>query len=550
MSVATGDKLPRTPGIPPVGRRLVARLVAIGGGQAAATAVIALLVDRLFAAAAASTPIPAYGIGLLAFFVAAITFLRYRERVDGERLGQTAAHHIRQALIAHLVKLPAVTGTGSAGAVVLRFTSDLTAFQNWYARGLVTLLVATPMIVAGLGMIAWLDWRIALALAFGLLAVAAGQALLSPRLRNVAREARRHRGRLASDVGERVDALASVQMFGRSQAEARRLERRSQALADAMIERARWSGRLRGSVEWLAAGFPLLLLGVWWTGGPVSLSTAGSTMTVGALLAVRIRELGRVLEYWTLARVSHERIAAFLQRDVLDQRSDRRRAHRRDGQLKLKQLGIVGVFSKLDLKAPPGARIALTGPNGAGKSRLLRLIAGLEEPSSGSIVIDGQDMARRQLSSRRKLVALASTDTPMLRGTVEQNIWYGARVDDDEADSILAHAGYDALAAELPDGIGTRVGPGGRGLSLGQQRRVMLMRALMRRPLVLLLDEIESGLDAAGQALLLRVFEQFDGSIVMATHSAEWQRRCDTTWALPGTETADDERSVREVGHG
>jgi ABC-type multidrug transport system fused ATPase/permease subunit len=159
-------------------------------------------------------------------------------------------------------------------------------------------------------------------------------------------------------------------------------------------------------------------------------------------------------------------------------------------------------------------------------------------------------MSRRQLSSLRKLVALASPDTPMLRGTVEQNIRYGARVDGDDACSILAMAGYEALAAELPDGIHTRVGPGGRGLSLGQQRRVMLMRALLRRPLVLLLDEIESGLDVAGQRLLSHVFEQFDGSIVMATHSEGWQRRCDVHWALPGPPTSAIDVTDLKVRHG
>lgn len=536
--------------LPPVGRDLLVRLAAIGLAQAGAAVALAFIIDRLFSDALTGGAIAPRGVGIVALLVAGVTLLRYRERVDGERLGQAVAHHVRGGLTDHLVMLPSTTGAGSSGDVLLRFIGDLTAVRNWYARGLVTVVVTVPMVLAGLAAIAWLDWRIALAIAVALALATAAQVAMAPGLRRAGREARRRRGRLASDVVERVDALASVQLHGRSLAEARRIDRRSDALANAMVDRARWSGLLRASAEWLAMGLPFLMLGVWSLAGGMDFGVAASTLSIGALLGPRVRELGRLTEYLTLARISRERIAAFLRREPLDPRTGGKGARRREGRLKLKRLGLDGVFSDLNLEAGAGARIALVGPNGSGKSRLLGIVAGLEAPSSGSIVIDGQDMTSRRLSSLRKLVALAGAGTPLMRGTVDSNIRYGIRADRDEARAILEVAGYDALIGELPEGGATKVGPGGRGLSFGQQRRIILMRALMRRPVVLLLDEIEAGLDAGGADLLLRVFERFEGSIVMATHSEEWRRRCDAAWTLPGSRAGKPGSALTETSHG
>lgn len=520
--------------LPPSERPRIAWLALIGVGQAAATVLVATLVDDLFGQAAAGLETAAWPLVLLGLAIPAVSWLRYRERLDGERLGQAVAHHVRRRLADHLVRLPSVTGRRASGDVLLRFIGDLGALRNWYARGVVSLLVAVPVVAGGIGAITWLDSRMGIAIcaAFGLVAVA--QMRMSAHLRGAGDTARRMRGRLASDVAERVDALASVQAFGRSAKEARRIERRSQNLAEAMIERARWSGLLRGTTEWIALGAPVVVIVVWLMSGESDVGVGASTMAVGAMLTPRVRELGRVLEHYTLAGISRDRIAEFLARNLLDERRDGKGLRRRQGHLKLKDVSLRGVFEGVSAEVRPGARIALVGRNGAGKSRLLGVIAGLEDPTSGTVVLDRQDLTLRRRASLRKVVALAGVDTPLMRGTVDGNIHYGARASEEEAAAIRELGGYDALVEDLPRGGATRLGPGGKGLSQGQKRRVILLRALMRRPLVLLLDEVESGMDDDGLAALTRVFERFEGVILMATHDPDWSRRCDAVWRLEG----------------
>lgn len=102
---------------------------------------------------------------------------------------------------------------------------------------------------------------------------------------------------------------------------------------------------------------------------------------------------------------------------------------------------------------------------------------------------------------------------------------------------MLALCGVEDFAAALPEGADTRVGPDGRGLSTGQRARVMLARALLRKPVVLLLDEIETGLDAEGEAALEAALNSFEGTVVMATHEPKWIERCNRRWAMTAPES-------------
>lgn len=507
------------------------RLIAIACGQVMATIAAALLASILFV----STDVAAEQPWLLGGLVAAVAlsvWMRYRERVDGETYGQQMTHTIRMRLKDHLLRLPPMQRDINDGGVVLRFVSDLTALRNWYARGLVGLLVSLPVLAGGIGILVWLNWPMGLAVAACAGVAVATQLLAAPYLRSAGETARRERARLARSVTDASRTLVSVQLFGKSGAEGRRIARHSLALVKAMRYRAVWSGLLRAGSDAGASGLPVAVLVLWALSGDGNAGSASAALLLSGLLAPRLRELARIREYWELAGISKQRIAAFMARQTLDGRLEGKGLAKRQGRLALRGLTLPGVFANIAAEAPPGARIALTGPNGAGKSRLLAIIAGLEAPAAGRVVIDGQNVFARKLSALRRVVALASADAPLVRGSLDDNIRYGASAEGEEAARLMQLAGYEALAAELPRGGATRIGTGGTGLSAGQRARVMLLRALLRQPKLLLLDEIEANLDMAGQAVLRRVLAEFPGTVLMATHDPALQAACSEIWAL------------------
>jgi putative ABC transport system ATP-binding protein len=178
------------------------------------------------------------------------------------------------------------------------------------------------------------------------------------------------------------------------------------------------------------------------------------------------------------------------------------------------------VLDSLSASVPSGAT-AIVGPSGAGKSTLLRLLNRLADPDRGEIDYRGRSLAAYDPLALRREVALVPQLPALLDGTVESNLRYAAGLAGEELDCerTLRLAGLD------PGFAGRDVAK----LSVGEQQRAMLARALAQRPAVLLLDEPTSALDHAArdaiEAALAELRRELEISIVLVSHDPEQARR-------------------------
>jgi len=178
------------------------------------------------------------------------------------------------------------------------------------------------------------------------------------------------------------------------------------------------------------------------------------------------------------------------------------------------------VLDSFSAAIPEGAT-ALVGPSGAGKSTLLRLLNRLADPDRGEISYRGRPLSDYEPLALRREVSLVPQLPALLEGTVEANLRYAAGLAGEELDleETLARAGLDSSFA------GRDVAK----LSVGEQQRAMLARALAQRPAVLLLDEPTSALDHAArdavEATLARLRAESDLSLVLVSHDPEQARR-------------------------
>lgn len=160
-----------------------------------------------------------------------------------------------------------------------------------------------------------------------------------------------------------------------------------------------------------------------------------------------------------------------------------------------------GVLDGFDLTLEPGTTTAIVGPSGSGKSTVLALIAGLHEPSAGSILIGGADLTTLDADSRQELVSMVFQHPYLFDGSVRENVLVGdpsATGEAVEHAAGLAHV--DTLISRLPDGWASRVGEAGSALSGGERQRVSIARALLKHAPVLLVDEATSALDTENEA--------------------------------------------------
>jgi ATP-binding cassette subfamily B protein len=154
------------------------------------------------------------------------------------------------------------------------------------------------------------------------------------------------------------------------------------------------------------------------------------------------------------------------------------------------------VLTRFNLHIKPGENLALVGHTGAGKSSIAKLIARFYEFQSGALTIDGRDIRSLDLGSYRKQLGIVSQVPFLFSGTVADNIRY-AKPDVTDAEMIeMAHRiGEGEWLEILPDGLGTEVGERGARLSMGQRQLVALMRVLVQRPSIFILDEATASID-------------------------------------------------------
>jgi ABC-type methionine transport system ATPase subunit len=171
------------------------------------------------------------------------------------------------------------------------------------------------------------------------------------------------------------------------------------------------------------------------------------------------------------------------------------------------------VLEELEGSIDEGAT-CIVGPSGAGKSTLLRLLNRLADPDAGAISYRGRDLRELDVLGLRREVALVPQLPALVEGSVSDNVLYGARLAGRDADvgRLLGLVGLERSYAERP---ATR-------LSVGEQQRVMLARALALEPRALLLDEPTSALDhetkLAVEATLRRLRQELEISLVFVTH--------------------------------
>ncbi|PKQ59231.1 iron ABC transporter permease, partial [Mycobacterium sp. MHSD3] len=161
------------------------------------------------------------------------------------------------------------------------------------------------------------------------------------------------------------------------------------------------------------------------------------------------------------------------------------------------------VLNDINFILEPGATAAVIGPSGSGKSTILALIAGLQQPESGQILIDGTDIATLDTASRRALVSMVFQHPYLFDGPIRDNVLVGhPTAADEEARGAMALARVDEIIERLPDAERSRVGEAGTALSGGERQRVSIARALIKPAPVLLIDEATSALDTENETAI------------------------------------------------
>lgn len=336
---------------------------------------------------------------------------------------------------------------------------------------------------------------------------------------------------------ESIAAMETLRAAGRGGDFAARWGRLSAdcATADAAVRRGSESVQLWGA--WLQQLSYVLLVAC-----GALLVAQGERLTMGALIACSIvaaRVLGPVagvpalLVQWAHARVALRALDAFHALPLEGQGAEpllkpvRLQGRWRTAGVRFAHPGQLRSLDLPDLDIHPGERVAVLGPVGSGKSTLMRLLAGMVQPTQGHVLIDGLASDQIDRAVLRRAVACMPQDTRLLAGTLRSHLLDGLEPAPDEQQLIdtLRLTGLDQVVAGHPLGLERPLGEGGRGLSAGQRQVAALTRLLLQQPQAWLLDEPSASMDDATEARVvaaLRARLGTDHTLVVATHRPAW----------------------------
>ena len=176
----------------------------------------------------------------------------------------------------------------------------------------------------------------------------------------------------------------------------------------------------------------------------------------------------------------------------------------------------------------------IVGPSGSGKTTLLDLVVGLRDPDAGRVLIDGVPLPQLQLRDWRRQIGYVPQESVMVDESVAHNVTLGEKISEERIRQALRDADALQFVEAMPEGLATRVGPGGSRLSGGQRQRLAIARALIHDPKLLILDEATSNLDPEAQDAIVETVARLKThmAVLAVAHTQKLVHAADQVWRL------------------
>ena len=429
------------------------------------------------------------------------------------KVARSVVHTVRTELFGALVRAPKVhLDQFSTGELLSKVTFNVEQVSGAASDALKTLLREGLTIVALVSYMLYLNWE--LTAVFFVVAPAIGLVVhvVGKHFRRYSRRIQDSMGSVTEVTAESLAGLDDVRIYGATTQVSERFESASafnkqQSLKLAFVQAA--STPIMQTLLALALGALF-----WFALDPVVLTefSAGSLVafiTAAAQLGKPIRTLSSIQSIIQRGLAAAEDI--FVQLDTPPE-SDEGAARPAQVEGKVEFRGIdfkypsaqTNAISDVSFLIEPGQTVAVVGRSGSGKSTLVKLLARFYLPTSGEILLDGQNVKDIALAHYREQLAFVPQNITIFSDSVAGNIALGAMNDSER--KAIEHAAEQAQAAkfvqDLEDGYDTLIGDQGLGLSGGQQQRIAIARALLKQAPVLILDEATSALDTESEALI------------------------------------------------
>ena len=504
--------------------------------------------------------------GLYAAVLVVTAAVHYVQIMLLQTIGQNVMFDLRRQLFRHVVRQDlALFDRQPVGRLMTRLTSDIEALNELFTSGLVTVATDVLTLFAIMGVMIWLDWRLAL-LSFTVIPVlflVAG--FFRTRVRQAFRRIRVRVARINSFLQEHIAGISIVRAFGQHDRRLDRFDTLNLAHTRAHLETVAAFAVFFPVVEIVSTAAVVLLLwqgGLWVEAGTVTLGTLVAFVQYAQRFYRPISALSEKFNILQGAMAASERVFALLDSKsrVVDRPEVASVPKRARGDIRfedvhfgydpldtLEQDGAApvvldagpdekkSVLKGMDFHVRPGERVAIVGSTGAGKTTVISLLLRFYDVDSGRVLVDGIDVRDWPQRDLRRQVALVLQDPRLFSGTLRENLtlWDPA-FDEARLHRAVERVGLDRLVDRLPHGLDEELREGGQRLSTGERQLVAFARALAHDPPILLLDEATASVDGETEARIQRATDELmrDRTSIVIAHRLATVRDADRILVL------------------
>ena len=444
----------------------------------------------------------------------------------------------------HLIGLPVSSvSLRQTGEYISRF-SDTDVIRRAISEATLTVILDFLMVL-GCGIILFYQNRILFLLALLMtLFYAIVVVLYRKPLESSNRNVMEHDAIVQSYFKESIDAIETVKASNADD----EVKNRGSAKLLGLIESAFKNSLLSMSQETLSSSIELIgTVIILWLGFAMVLNnqiTVGELMTFYALMAYFTEPIKNLIELQP--EIQNALVAVERLNDILDLKTEDKKACGEGidkiytckiKNIKFRYGNSEPILKSVNIEAKKGEKIAVIGESGSGKTTLAKLLLRFYEAESGEILINGSKLDSFRLDDVRQKICYVDQKAFLFADTVRNNLCFGnGNISDEEIVELCKKAKIDRFIDSLPFGLDTPIDENGGNISEGQKQRLAIVRALLKKPEILILDEATSSLDSFAENGINEAVSQMSGDMILIiiAHRLSSVKKCDRIYVMDG----------------
>ena len=487
------------------------------------------------------------------YILAAFTFViwslealfEYLSDVIWRSLAQTVQHELRVDAYGHVQELEmGYFEDQSAGELLTILNDDINQLEHFFDKGVSDFIYFVVSVLLVGVIFLYLSPTIALFAFFPVPIILFIAYNFQNRLGTLYARVREHAGALGARIANNIIGIAMIKSYATEQYELERLADESKAYKNINDQSIGVSAAFIPIVRVaIASGFVItIILGGWYTlQGTLAIGGYSILVSMTQRLLWPFIYLAKATDVYKRAMACAHRVFSVIDRPIgIKDGAYAATLAQVQGKIEFKDVSFayptgVKIFDNLSISIEPGQTVGVVGSTGSGKTTLIKLLLRFYDPEQGSILLDGLYTKDLKLRLLRQAFGLVSQDVFLFKGTIRENIAYGAaQVTTEEVEYAARLAEIHEFIVALPNGYDTVVGERGQKLSGGQRQRISIARAVVNRPPIFIFDEATSSVDNETEAAIQRSLDKIskDHTIFVIAHRLSTVRHADNIFVL------------------